>query len=107
MAASVATEFTDLFVEGVQSLVVGDPIDAATEVGPLARADLRDALQRQVDASVAGGAVLLAGGRPVEGDGFFYQPTVLSTGPGVPVFDEETFGPVAAIAVADTDAAAQ
>ena len=106
VAASVATEFTDLFVEGVQSLVVGDPIDAATEVGPLARADLRDALQRQVDASVAGGAVLLAGGRPVEGDGFFYQPTVLSTGPGVPVFDEETFGPVAAIAVADTDAAA-
>ena len=105
VAASVAKEFTDLFVKGVQALVVGDPTDAATEVGPLARADLRYALQRQVEASVAGGAVLLAGGRPVDGDGFFYQPTVLSnTGPGLPVFDEETFGPVAAIAVADSDA---
>ncbi len=106
VAASVATQFTDLFVEGVQLQAVGDPIDAATEVGTVARADLRDPLRRQVDASVAGGAVLLAGGRPVEGHGFFYQPTVLSTGSGVQVFDEETFGPVAAIAVADSDAAA-
>jgi len=107
VAASVAKEFIDLFVSGAKALVVGDPTDVRTDVGPLARADLRDALQRQVDASVAGGAVLLAGGRPVDGDGFFYEPTVVAgTGPGVPVFDEETFGPVAAIAVSDSDAAA-
>jgi succinate-semialdehyde dehydrogenase/glutarate-semialdehyde dehydrogenase len=105
VAAAVADTFTDLFVKGAQALVVGDPTDPATQVGPLARADLRQVLQRQVEESVAGGAVLLAGGRPVDGDGFYYQPTVLAnTGPGVPVFDEETFGPVAAIAVAADDA---
>ena len=104
VAASAAKEFTDLFVKGARALVVGDPTDVGTDVGPLARADLRDALQRQVDASVAGGAQLLAGGRPADGEGFLYEPTVLSvSGPGVPVFDEETFGPVAAIALADTD----
>ena len=60
VAASVATQFTDLFVEGVQLQAVGDPIDAATEVGPVARADLRDPLRRQVDAS----AVKLANATP-------------------------------------------
>ena len=104
IAASVAEEFTQLFVERVQALVVGDPTDPATEVGPLARADLRDTLQRQVENSIAGGAVLLAGGRPIDSDGYYYQPTVLAdAGPGVPVFDEETFGPVAAITVATDD----
>ena len=104
IAASVAEEFTKLFVERAQALVVGDPTDPATEVGPLARADLRDALQRQVEESIGGGAVLLAGGRPIDGDGYYYQPTVLANaGPGVPVFDEETFGPVAAITVATDD----
>jgi acyl-CoA reductase-like NAD-dependent aldehyde dehydrogenase len=104
VAASVAEEFTDLFIKAAQALVVGDPTDPGTDVGPLARADLRDALQRQVDESVAGGALLLAGGGRVDGDGYFYQPTVLAnTGPGVPVFDEETFGPVAAIAVAEDE----
>ena len=101
------SSLTDLFVKGARALVVGDPTDARTDLVPLARADLPDALQRQVDASLAGGAVLLAGGRAVDGGGFFYEPTVLSgTGSGVPVFDEETFGPVAAIAVAGSDAAA-
>ena len=105
VAAGVADAFTDLFVKGARALVVGDPTDRATEVGPLARADLRDVLQRQVEESVAAGADLLAGGRPLDGDGFYYSPTVLAnTGPGVPVFDEETLGPVAAIAVAADDA---
>lgn len=101
VAQEVAEEFVRLFTEGVRNLVVGDPLAPGTTVGPLARADLRDALQRQVDASVAAGATLLAGGRALPGPGFFYEPTVLAdTGPGMPVFDEETFGPVAAIAVA-------
>jgi acyl-CoA reductase-like NAD-dependent aldehyde dehydrogenase len=99
--APVAEEFTRLFLDGVRALVVGDPTDPATTVGPLARADLRDALQRQVDQSVAAGATLAAGGRSVDGAGYFYAPTVLlDTGPGMPAFDEETFGPVAAVAVA-------
>jgi acyl-CoA reductase-like NAD-dependent aldehyde dehydrogenase len=106
--APVADEFTRRFVEGVRALRSGDPTDPATDVGPLARADLRDALQRQVDASVALGATIATGGRIGRADcgddagtGWFYEPTVLSgTGPGMPVFDEETFGPVAAVAVA-------
>lgn len=97
----VAEEFTRLFLEGVAALVMGDPTDPATTVGPLARADLRDALQRQVDESVAAGATLAAGGRSPEGAGCFYEPTVLlDARPGMPAFDEETFGPVAAVAVA-------
>ncbi|GAA2738021.1 NAD-dependent succinate-semialdehyde dehydrogenase [Pedococcus aerophilus] len=97
----VAAEFTRLFLEGVAALVLGDPTDPATTVGPLARADLRDALQRQVDESVAAGATLAAGGRSVDGPGCFYEPTVLlDVHPGMAVFDEETFGPVAAVAVA-------
>lgn len=102
--ADVAQEFTRRFIEGARALVLGDPTDAATQIGPLARADLREVLQRQVDESVAAGAELAAGGRPVDGPGCFYEPTVLTgTGPGMAVFDEETFGPVAAIAVARDD----
>jgi acyl-CoA reductase-like NAD-dependent aldehyde dehydrogenase len=97
----VADEFIERFVAGVRALRTGDPTDASTDVGPLARADLRVVLQRQVDASVALGATVATGGRAGDGDGWFYEPTVLlGTGPGMPVFDEETFGPVAAVAVA-------
>jgi succinate-semialdehyde dehydrogenase/glutarate-semialdehyde dehydrogenase len=104
VAASVADGFTAAFVAGVEALRVGDPRERQTQVGPLARDDLRAAIQRQVEESVAAGARLLTGGKPVPGDGFFYQPTVLGdTGPGMPAFDEETFGPLAAIAVARDD----
>lgn len=104
VAQSVAERFTELFVQGTNALKVGDPTDPATQVGPLARGDLREALQRQVDQSVAAGARLLTGGVALPGAGSFYAPTVLDgTGPGMAVFDEETFGPVAAIAVAADD----
>lgn len=105
VADVVAEEFTRLFVEKTRGLTVGDPTDPATQVGPMARADLRDQLHDQVERSVAQGATLLAGGHPVEGPGTWYQPTVLAnTRPGVAAFDEETFGPVAAIATGSTDA---
>ncbi|MFE8957460.1 aldehyde dehydrogenase family protein [Streptomyces massasporeus] len=104
VAASVADAFTAAFVSRVESLRVGDPRAGDTEVGPLARDDLRAAIQRQVEESVAAGAGLLTGGKPLPGDGFFYQPTVLAdTGPGMPAFNEETFGPLAAITVARDD----
>ncbi|KMS67909.1 succinate-semialdehyde dehydrogenase [Streptomyces viridochromogenes] len=104
VAACVADAFTAAFVAGVEALRVGDPRERQTQVGPLARDDLRAAIQRQVEESVAAGARLLTGGKPVPGDGFFYQPTVLGdTGPGMPAFDEETFGPLAAITVARDD----
>ncbi|CAN7505771.1 aldehyde dehydrogenase family protein [Knoellia sp. LjRoot47] len=108
VAADVADDFLDRFLLGVSGLRVGDPTDESVDVGPMARNDLRTAIQRQVDASVAAGARLVAGGSAIDGDGWFFEPTVLTVdGPGVPVFDEETFGPVAAVVVAadDDDAA--
>lgn len=109
VGAAVADRFTELFVAGTSALVLGDPTDPATQVGPMARADLRDGIQSQVDRSVASGARLVLGGHAVTGDGYFYQPTVLTgVAPGMAAFDEETFGPVAAIAVArDDDHAAE
>ncbi|WP_405970605.1 NAD-dependent succinate-semialdehyde dehydrogenase [Streptomyces sp. NBC_00988] len=100
----VADVFTDAFVAAVQDLRTGDPREPGTQVGPLARDDLRGAIQRQVEESVAAGARLLTGGKPLPSDGYFYQPTVLAdTQPGMPAFDEETFGPLAAIAIAADD----
>ena len=105
VAAGVAERFTELFVQAARELVVGDPTHAATQVGPLARADLRDALESQVERSVAAGGRLLIGGKRVAGAGCFFEPTVVANAaPGMAVFDEETFGPVAAIAVAKDDA---
>ncbi|GAB3628948.1 succinate-semialdehyde dehydrogenase [Pandoraea terrae] len=100
----IATAFTAQFVEAVKAIKVGDPLDSATRMGPLARADLRDALDRQVQASVDAGAVLLAGGKAINGEGYFYEPTVLGNmAPGMTAFDQETFGPLAAVAVAKDD----
>lgn len=105
VSAAVSERFTELFVQGVRALVVGDPTDPATQVGPLARGDLREALQRQIERSVGAGGQLLAGGRAVEGPGYWFEPTVVANAaPGMAVFDEETFGPAAAIAVARDDA---
>jgi len=80
---------------------VGDPMDEATEVGPLARGDLRDEVHDQVRRAVAGGARLLCGGEVPDGDGFYYPPTVLGgVTEGSVAFDEEIFGPVASVVVA-------
>ena len=99
--ASVAEEFARLLVAEVEALVVGDPEADGTHVGPMARADLRDGVHRQVEASMAAGARLLTGGGPLPGPGCFYAPTVLGdVVPGVPAYDEEVFGPVAAVIVA-------
>lgn len=95
---SVAEEFTELFTAHVRELRIGDPADPATQIGPMARGNLRDELHAQVEATVRAGATLHLGGAPVDGPGFYYQPTVLDhVVPGQTAFDEETFGPVAAI----------
>lgn len=106
---SVADAFADAFISHVQDLVVGDPVDPATTIGPMARANLRDELHGQVMATLEAGATLRLGGKPVEGPGFFYEPTVLdNVVPGQTAFDEETFGPVAAIIrVSSTEEAIQ
>lgn len=98
----IAEEFTRKFVEAVKQLNVGNPLDSANNVGPMARGDLRDELDGQVQRTLAAGATLLLGGKKIEGPGNFYEPTVLAdVQPGMAAFDEETFGPVAAITVAN------
>ncbi len=107
VADAVGDEFEERFAQAVGGLRVGDPLDPATQVGPLARADLRDTLERQVDESVRQGARVLVGGRRRAGPGYFYEPTVLAgVRDGMPVLAEETFGPVAAVRrVADAEEA--
>jgi succinate-semialdehyde dehydrogenase/glutarate-semialdehyde dehydrogenase len=91
-------EFEDLFVSRMKAAKMGDPLDEFTEVGPQARLDLRRDLHRQVQESLARGAVLLLGGEIPPGDGAFYPPTVLTeVKRGMPAYEEELFGPVAAI----------
>ena len=107
VADEIGDEFEERLAQGVRALRIGDPLDPATRIGPLARADLRDALERQVDESVRAGARVLVGGRRRAGPGYFYEPTVLAGAlDGMPVLAEETFGPVAAVRrVADAEEA--
>jgi len=98
---SVLQGFQELLVERIRARRMGDPLDEAIDVGPQARRDLRDLLHRQVEASVARGARALLGCRVPDGPGAFYPPSVLAgVEPGMPAFDEELFGPVAAIVAA-------
>ena len=100
----VADAFVAAFVDEVRRLRVGDPADPATTVGPMAREDLRDGVLRQVADSVAAGARVLTGGRAADGPGWYVEPTVLDgVRPGMAAFDEETFGPVAAVVRARDD----
>jgi len=80
---------------------MGNPLDDATSIGPMARFDLRDELHQQVQDSLAQGATLLLGGEKIAGKGNFYAPTVLgNVTPAMTAFRQELFGPVAAITVA-------
>jgi succinate-semialdehyde dehydrogenase/glutarate-semialdehyde dehydrogenase len=107
VTASRATEFAEMLMRNMLAATVGDPLDEATDVGPLARLDLRNELHRQVADSVARGAKCLAGGRIPALTGAFYPPTVLAgVARGMPAYHEELFGPVAAvIAVEDEEEA--
>lgn len=104
---AVREEFEHLFVERMKSKFLGDPLDPGTEVGPLAREDLCHDLHKQVVASLDGGAKRLLGGEELDRPGAWYLPTVLTNVvPGMAAFDEELFGPVAAIVpVRDEDEA--
>jgi succinate-semialdehyde dehydrogenase/glutarate-semialdehyde dehydrogenase len=97
----VLGRFEERLVERMQARRMGDPLDDATAVGPQARRDLRDELDRQVHASLAKGARARLGCAVPEGPGAFYPPSVLGgVTPGMPAFDEELFGPVAAVIAA-------
>jgi succinate-semialdehyde dehydrogenase / glutarate-semialdehyde dehydrogenase len=95
---AVREEFTERFARAMRAVELGDPMREDTRLGPQARVDLRDDLHRQVEASIAAGARLLCGGTVPERPGAWYPATVLAdVGPGQPAYDEELFGPVAAI----------
>jgi succinate-semialdehyde dehydrogenase / glutarate-semialdehyde dehydrogenase len=104
---SIVDRFAARFRDELAAHKVGDPLDRQTQVGPLARVDLRDELHRQVEESVRRGAQLVLGGQVPPGPGAFYPPTLLTAvDKGMPAFDEETFGPAAAVVRAkdETDA---
>ena len=93
---SVYDAFEEAFTNAMQDLVVGDPMDPGTEVGPLATAQGRDDVHEQVEDARSRGVAVLCGGRPTTGPGFFYLPTVLSgITASMRVDTEEVFGPVA------------
>jgi succinate-semialdehyde dehydrogenase/glutarate-semialdehyde dehydrogenase len=96
----IAAEFTRRFIDGMRTLVVGDPMDEATQLGPLATRKLRDDLHAQVEATLSRGARLALGGRSRPGPGNFYEPTVLTDVPTDAVAArDELFGPVAPVFV--------
>jgi len=98
VVAAIADEFTRRFKLGVEALQVGDPLDESTQVGPLARFDLRDELHRQVVESIQQGAVAVTGCNVESGSGAFYQASILDrVTPDVCAYHEELFGPVASI----------
>lgn len=97
----VAEEFTQRFRQKMEAKITGDPLDVGTDVGPQARIELRDQLHEQVEKSISAGAQCLLGGQKPEGINAYYPPTILAqVKPGMPVYHEETFGPVAAIITA-------
>lgn len=96
--------FKERFVAKMKSLKVGPPNQNDTDVGPMARIDLRDTLHEQVEKSVKNGAKILCGGEKPAGKGAFYPVTVLDdVTPGQPAYDDELFGPVAALIRAKDD----
>ncbi len=102
--APVYDAFLAAFVRETREIVIGNPLDAATKLGPLARADLRDDLDRQVRATLAEGGTLATGGKAIDGPGNFYEPTIVANVTAeMTIFREETFGPVAAV-IRATDA---
>lgn len=106
---AVLEPFTQLMLEKMQLIQMGDPLLAETAIGPMARHDLRDQLHQQVIASIRKGAKCILGGKIPKSPGAYYPPTILTqVRKGMPAFDEELFGPVAAIiSAANADEAIQ
>ncbi len=104
VADSVYDEFRDQFVAQMAAIKTGDPTQKGTQLGPIARKDLRETLHEQVEESVRKGAKISVGGQIPEGAGFYYPATVLEdVKPGMPAYDGELFGPVAALIKAADD----
>ena len=104
VADRVHDEFVEAFVAGLAALKVGDPLDPETQLGPMARADLRDELHEQVVQTVSGGGTVAIGAAVPDGPGAFYPASLVTdVGPGMVGFDEELFGPVGVVVRAADD----
>ncbi len=107
LSHKIASEFKKKFVEKSAKLIVGDPLDPSTNVGPLARPDLIEVVERQLRDSVKKGAKILHGATKIKGPGFYYEVTVVDkVKKGMPLFDEEVFGPVVSFITVKSDAEA-
>jgi acyl-CoA reductase-like NAD-dependent aldehyde dehydrogenase len=107
IADTVFEEFSSRYVAAVRGLVIGDPMQATTKLGPLARSDLRDTVRRQVADAVKQGGRVLTGGGVMPGPGYFFEPTVITgLAHEAPIVAEECFGPVALLFPVRSDAEA-
>jgi succinate-semialdehyde dehydrogenase/glutarate-semialdehyde dehydrogenase len=105
LVPQIADEFLLRLKTKVEALKLGDPMDDATQVGPMARRDLRDNLHRQISESIAQGAIAVTGCKPLEGKGFFYLPSILDRVTSQAcAYREELFGPVAIVIRAENEA---
>jgi len=100
----IRERFEEFLVNHMTAKKMGNPLERDTDIGPIARVDLRDELHRQVQESIDAGARVLLGGTLPEGKGYFYPPTILTdVKKGMPAYDEETFGPIASIITVEDD----
>jgi acyl-CoA reductase-like NAD-dependent aldehyde dehydrogenase len=100
----IADKFTKLFVENTEAEVLGDPLDSKTTIGPLVRESQRQALAKQLDDAKTKHATMLTGGKPINGDGYYFEPTIVSdVNHDMDVVKEEVFGPAAPIIVVDNE----
>ncbi|HEY9038550.1 MAG TPA: NAD-dependent succinate-semialdehyde dehydrogenase [Roseovarius sp.] len=101
---AVYDAFRDAFVQQMEAITAGDPTEDSSDIGPMAREDLRKDLHGQVEQSVANGATILCGGQMPKGEGYYYPATVLAdVAPGQPAYEDELFGPVASLIRAKDD----
>ncbi|HLC85988.1 MAG TPA: NAD-dependent succinate-semialdehyde dehydrogenase [Candidatus Nanoarchaeia archaeon] len=100
----IAKIFSEMFAEKINKLNIGDPLNKETDIGPLARKDLREELHDTVKRSTEQGAKILTGGKYREGKGYFYMPTLMcNVNKNMPIIREETFGPVAPVIIAEDE----
>lgn len=104
VVSAIKEQLICLIKREMAQYIMGDPMDRATKLGPMARGDLRDTVHKQVVQSVANGATLCMGGEIPKTKGFYYPPTLLTeVKPGMPAFDEELFGPVVCVVEAQDE----
>lgn len=101
---SIAAEFEKKLIEHFKTLKTGNPMDETVNIGPLAKADLRDALQNQLQDAISKGAKLLIGGNPIKGKGYFFEPTLITNlTKNMAVYKEEVFGPLMMLFIAENE----